>query len=227
MKDRIVLIFWLAAVVAITFVHEPVVLAALLLIVLISIGRSAPGIARRALAAVALVNLTVSIAFVLSAWLAGDAWLQFVLRLNLRVFLLALLTFWMIRHVDLARAAAPWPSLQFIVVLALGQIRTFSALLADYRMAFASRSPTRPPLRVRFDGAGRQAAAMMEKAESQAEDLTQGMRARGFFDDCQDARDYNRKNNREENCEDSRKDNCEDNREHNWPDANDRSRLND
>ncbi len=183
MKDRTVLACWLAAVVAITFVHDPGVLAGLLLIALAAQGGSAPMIALRALLAVALVNLTVSIAFVASAWLSGEDWMLFVLRLNLRVFLLALLTFWMIRHVDLARAVAPWSSLQFLVVLVIGQIRTFAALLTDYRMAFASRSPTRPPLRMRFGSAGRQAAAMMEKAERQADELNHGMRARGFFDD--------------------------------------------
>lgn len=183
MKDRTVLACWLAAVVAITFMHDPRVLAGLLLIALAAQGGSAPKIALRALVAVALVNLTVSMAFVVSAWLSGEEWVLFVLRLNLRVFLLALLTFWMIRHVDLARAAAPWSSLQFLVVLALGQIRAFTNLLADYRMAFASRSPTRPPLRMRFGSAGRQASAMLEKAERQSEELNQGMRARGFFDE--------------------------------------------
>jgi len=183
MRDRVVLACWLGAVVAITFVHDPVVLAGLLLIALAAQGGAAPKVALRALAAVALVNLTVSIAYVASSWLSGGDWMVFVLRLNLRVFLLALLTFWMIRHVDLVRAAAPWAPLQFLVVLVLGQIRTFAALLSDYRMAFVSRSPTRPPLRVRFSSAGRQAAAMMEKAERQAEELNHGMRARGFFDE--------------------------------------------
>lgn len=183
MRDRATLLCWLSAVVAITFVHDPRALAALLLIALGAQGASAPGIALRALVAVALVNVTVSIAFVASAWLSGADWMAFVLRLNLRVFLLALLTFWMIRHVDLARAAAPWPSLQFLVVLALGQIRAFTSLLADYRMAFSSRSPTRPSLRVRFGSAGRQASAVLEKAERQSEELNQGMRARGFFDE--------------------------------------------
>jgi cobalt/nickel transport system permease protein len=183
MKDRAILLCWLSAVVAVTFVHDPVALAGLLVIALVAQGAAAPKIALRALAAVALVNLTVSIAFVASAWLSGQDWMLFVLRLNLRVFLLALLTFWMIRYVDLVAAAAPWSSLRFLVVLTLGQIRTFTTLLSDYRMAFSSRSPTRPPLRVRFGSAGRQAAAMMEKAERQAEELNQGMRARGFFDD--------------------------------------------
>lgn len=183
MRDRAILVCWLSAVVAITFVHEPLVLAALLALALACMGARAPKIALRAMVAVALVNFTVSIAFVVSAWLAGDAWMAFLLRLNLRVLLLAVLTFWMIGQVDLARAAAPWRSLQFLIVLALGQIRSLAALLSDYRMAFASRSPTRPPLSVRFGSAGRQAAAMMDKAERQADELNQGMRARGFFDD--------------------------------------------
>lgn len=183
MRDRAILACWLTLIVAITFVHDPRFLAALLLLALAAQGAAAPKIACRALIAVALVNLTVSIAFVVSAWLSGEDWLAFVLRLNLRVFLLALLTFWMIRHVDLTRAVAPWPSLQFLVVLALGQIRSLASLMADYRLAFASRSPTRPPLRVRLGSTGRQTAAMMEKAERRADELIHGMRARGFFDD--------------------------------------------
>lgn len=181
-KDRAVLTGWLAAVVAITFVHDPWLLAALVVVVLAALGRAAPRIALRAAAAVALVNLTVSAAYVVSAWIAGGEWIAFVARLNLRVFLLAMLAFWMIRSVDLARAATPWPRLKFLVVLAIGQIRSLAQLLSDYRMAFASRSPTRPPLRVQFGSAGRQAAALMEKGERQAERLNQGMRARGFFD---------------------------------------------
>lgn len=189
MKDRAILGCWLAAVVTITFVHDPAVLAALLLLALALQGRSAPAVALRALAAVAIVNVTVSTAFVVSSLLSGEDWMLFVLRLNLRVLLLATLTFWMIRHVELTRAAAIWPSLQFLVVLALGQLRTFTTLLADYRMAFASRSPTRPPLGVRFGSAGRQVAAMMDKAERQADELNHGMRARGFFDERADTND--------------------------------------
>lgn len=182
-KDRMLLIGWLLAVIAITFIHEPLYLAALTALVLSLQGRAAPRIALRALAAVVFVNLAVSVAFVFSAWMNGEPWGVFVLRLNLRVFLLALITLWMVRRVDLVRAAAFSPSLQFLLVLVLGQIRTLGAMLVDYRLALTSRSATRPALNVRMRSAGSQVGAMMEKAERNADQLNQGMRARGFFDD--------------------------------------------
>lgn len=183
MKDRLLLTGWLLSVVVITLVQDPFFLAGLLLLLFAFMGASAPHAALRALAAVALVNISISLAYVISAWLAGEDWIAFVLRLNLRVLLLTLLAFAVIENVDLARASKPWPSLQFLVVLALGQIRKLNELLTDYRLAFLSRSPTRPSIKMRLGSVGSQAAAMMEKAERRAEELNHGMRARGFFDD--------------------------------------------
>jgi FlaA1/EpsC-like NDP-sugar epimerase len=183
MSDRLLLIAWLIAVVAATFLHDPVWLAALLAVALAAQGRRAPRVARRALVAVAFVNLAVSAGWIAWAVWNDAPWAALVLRLNLRVLLIAVLTFGMLQRVDLVRAVAPLPSLRFLLVLALGQIRVLERALADYRAAFASRSPTRPPLKLRFVGAGRQAAALLEKAERQSEELNQGMRARGFFDD--------------------------------------------
>ncbi|MGK7297495.1 MAG: hypothetical protein ACNS61_17015, partial [Candidatus Wenzhouxiangella sp. M2_3B_020] len=166
-----------------TLVHDPLVLGTALLAALALQGRAAASILRQALVAVVLVNATVSVAWVVAAVWHGEPWMTLVLRLNLRVLLIAVLTFTMVRHVDILEAVEFAPRLKFLVVLALGQVRMLSQLLAQYRDAFASRSPTRPRLRLRFASAGRQAAAMLEKAEMQADELNQGMRARGFFDD--------------------------------------------
>lgn len=183
MKDRLLLATWLIAVVAITFVHNPLWLTGLLMLALVLAGRDSLNIIKGALLAVALVNLAVSLGYVISAGLAGEPWALFVLRLNLRVILLTFLTLWLSRHLDLVRAVDFSPSLKFVVVLALGQIQAMKRLLVDYRQAFASRSPHKPTLRDRLASAGRQAGALLEKAEHQAGELNQGMRSRGFFDD--------------------------------------------
>jgi len=187
MTERMLLALWLVAVVAITLVHDPAWLAILLVLVLVLMqslhGRAAWKIAGRALAAVFIVNLAVSAAYIISARVSGEPWIVFVARLNLRVFLLALLALWLTRYIDLVRAVDRWPSLKFLVVVVLGQIRALGRMLADYRMAFVSRSPTRPSLRLRFGSAASQVAAALDKTERRAEDLNQGMRARGFFDD--------------------------------------------
>lgn len=187
MKDRTLLAFWLVAVVALGFVHDPAWLAALLALVLVSMlalhGGVAWKMAGRALAAVVLVNVTVSAAYAIWAWTAGESWTTFVLRLNLRVFLLALLALWLTRNIDLVRAVDRWPSIRFLVVIVLGQVRALRRMLGEHRMALVSRSPTRPSLKVRFASAASQVSVALEKTEGRAEALNQGMRARGFFDD--------------------------------------------
>lgn len=183
MTDRLLLIGWLVAVVAVTFLHDPAWLAGLLLATLALQGRQAPGVLRRALVAVVFVNVSVSVAWIAAALWHDQPWLNVVLRLNLRVLLIAVLTFAVLRRVDVVRAVEPLPALRFVTVLVLGQIGALSRMLADFRDAFASRSPTRPPLKIRFTHAGRQAAALVDKAERQCDELNQGMRARGFFDE--------------------------------------------
>jgi len=183
MKDRLLLSVWLVAVVGITFIHDPVWLSGLLLFALTLAGKTTSALLKRALIAIALVNIAVSAGFILSASLASEPWGLFVLRLNLRVLLLTFLTLWLARYLDLVRAVDFSRSLQFVVVLALGQIKTFQRLLSDYRQALRSRSPGRPDLKTRARSASRQAGALLEKAELQATEVNLGMRSRGFFDD--------------------------------------------
>jgi len=183
MSDRWLLAGWLTAVVGATFIHDPVWLSGLVAFVLAVQIRSAGRILARAMLAVAFVNLAVSLAWILQAAVQQQPWLELVLRLNLRVLLITVLTFSMVERVDLVRAVDFWPSLRFVVVLALGQLRVLDRLLEDYRAAYTSRSPTAPQLRLRFAASGRQAAALFDKAEQRSLELNQGMRARGFFDD--------------------------------------------
>ncbi|MFW6340578.1 MAG: hypothetical protein ACOC0Q_06890, partial [Wenzhouxiangella sp.] len=56
MKDRALLAIWLVAVVGITFIHDPLWLAGLLVVALALAGRASPALLKRALIAIALVN---------------------------------------------------------------------------------------------------------------------------------------------------------------------------
>ncbi len=183
MRDRLLLSMWMVAVVAITFIHDPLWLAVLLIVVLVLAGSDRLAILKGALIAIALVNVAVSAGYAISAGVSGEPWLDFVVRLNLRVLLLTVLTLWLSRHLDLVKAVDFSPSLKFVIVLTIGQIKTMQRLLIDYRQAFASRSPARPSLRDRMASSGRQTLALLDKAEHQATELNQGMRSRGFFDD--------------------------------------------
>ncbi|MCC5812145.1 MAG: hypothetical protein JJU06_17445 [Ectothiorhodospiraceae bacterium] len=179
--------FWLAAyllaVVAVSFLHEPLWLAIILLAVLLAAGRLAPRLLWRALLAVLLVNLMVSGGYVaLSLW-QGNPWALTVIRLNLRVLLLTVLTLWLAARIDLVRALSVGPASRFLAVVAINQILLMRRLVQDYRHAFRSRSVQPPRLRDHYRSAARQGVVLMDKAQAQAESLSQGMRSRGVFDD--------------------------------------------
>ncbi|PKL95560.1 MAG: hypothetical protein CVV18_05055 [Gammaproteobacteria bacterium HGW-Gammaproteobacteria-8] len=182
-QDRWLLLGWLAAVVFISQLHDPLLLGVLLLAVFVLHGPGLGAAFKRVLAAVALVNISISLGFAVTAALDERPWMDFVLRLNFRVLLLALLTLWVSRRLRLERALDFSSGLQFLVVLVQGQIQALLRLATDLRFGFASRNPTALGLGGRLNGAGRQAAALMEKAELHAESLTQGMQSRGFFDE--------------------------------------------
>jgi len=137
----------------------------------------------RAGLAVLFVNCALSAGYIVMASVKGQPWLSVVIRLNLRVLLLMVLTFWITPRIDFKRAMGFSPSLAFLVVLATSQIRRLSRIAADYRLAQRSRCPVRPRLRDRYRGAYRQATALLERSNARSTELVQGMESRGFFDD--------------------------------------------
>ena len=181
-RDRWLLLGWLISVVAITMLHDLGLLVPLMVGLLLMHGRQAGHALWRALAAVAVVNLAVSIGFVVVSIHEQRPWIEALLRLNLRVLSLALLTLWVIPRVRIERALQGLGGLPFLATLVQGQIRTLGRVVADCRMALDSRSALRLRWRDRMRGADRQLGAVLCKAELQSEALSQGMESRGYFD---------------------------------------------
>ena len=183
LSARLSVLLYLGAVVAVTFIHDPRILAVLLAALLLAAGREAPRLLKRALIAVAAVNIAVSTGYIGISWWRGEPWADFVLLLNLRVVVLTVLTLWAAQRIDWRRASDFSPSLRFLGTVTWGQALTLRRLAVDYRLAQRSRTAGRPGLRARYRGAATQGAALMEKASASAEELAQGMRSRGVFDD--------------------------------------------
>lgn len=183
MRDRLLLAVYLITVVAVTLIHHPAALGLLLTLALALTGPRAFTLLGRAAVAVLAVNVPLSGGYVLAAELAGGPWLMLILRLNLRVMLLTVLTLWITPRIDLRQAAGFSPSLRFLTVLVCSQIQRFGRLAADYRLAQRSRCPRPPGLRDRYRGAVRQTGALLERGNAGSTELVQGMQSRGFFDD--------------------------------------------
>jgi cobalt/nickel transport system permease protein len=168
------LLAYLAAVVAVTFIHESWFLAVLLALALAASGAVRWKIVQRAV----LAGLT----FNLALW-QGNFSAQYLLLVNMRVLLLLQLGFWFVARVNLIEACRFSPTLSFVVTLAAGQIEAFSRALRDFRLAFVSRHAAAPALTARARHAAAQAGHLLDKSVCMAAETALAMRSRGCFDD--------------------------------------------
>lgn len=181
MRDRALLLGYLAAVVTATLVHDPRVLGAGAVLVLLSAGRDLPRLLRRLLRATLPVVLAVSLGYVVAARDDLAAAGAVLLRLDLRVLLLVGLALRVLPAVNLQRALGFSDSLRFLLVLATSQVLAFGRLFADFRHALDARTPTRVgPLTALRHGAAT-AAWFVRRAEHDAAAMTQALDARGLF----------------------------------------------
>lgn len=182
-RDRVLLLLYLAAVLATTLVHDPVWLSAGLIGLLLLAGRQALHLLRRSVRVILAFNLAVSLGYLLLAHLRGFSPWDTLLLINLRVLVLTLLTFLFIARVNLFRALDFSPTLSWLLALAYSQALNFRRVHADFRLALTSRSPARPRLSDRYRASAAAAAWFMDKALATARESAQALRARGFFGD--------------------------------------------
>lgn len=180
--SRLALLAYALTMLAISFLHDPLALAALLGLALIASGRQRWRCLRRSLLAVLLFNLGVSLTYALVGWWQGKPVLAALLLINLRVLLSVYLGFWLVGRINLLAALARWPTLCLLATLALGQIRVYSRLLQDFRLAFVSRNLQPPRLADNARLAAAEGGTLMDKSLAAASESALAMRSRGAFD---------------------------------------------
>jgi cobalt/nickel transport system permease protein len=192
MKDRLLLLGYAVAVIAATAVHDPWWLAGGLLAVAALAGRQAPAIGWRALRAVVLFSLVVSVGYAAGAFFGQAVSVDYLIRVNIRVFLLIFLTFALAARIDFLRALNFSRGLTYLATLLLSQIITFRRLFEDLRLAAESRRLRRPRLRESYLQSAAAAVHLFDRAEHDAREIALAMRARGFFrpDPGDDARGH-------------------------------------
>lgn len=182
LSPRTWLALYAASLVAVTFIHLPAALAALLALAVAASGRQRWRLLKKTLFAVLAFNLTVSLGYVAIGLWRGQFDPGYLALANLRVLLMVFLGFWFVARVDVLAALAGCPTLQLVATLALGQIRTLERIVADFRLAFESRNIARPPLSARARHAAAQGIALMDKSVASATESTLAMKSRGAFD---------------------------------------------
>ncbi len=182
-RARALLLAYAIAVLLASALSAPTWLMAGVLAVLLLAGRQAPAILRRALLA------TLAFSAVVSATYAGHVWWltatlpwDWLLTINLRVLLMALLTFLFIARVNLFLALGFSRRLSFLLVLATSQALALRRTLADFRLALHSRTIRPAGLRARYRAAARATAWLLDRALANAHESAQALQARGWFE---------------------------------------------
>ncbi len=183
MSPRFWLFLYLGAVIAVSFVHIPWLLALGLALAVAFAGPSRWRLLRRAIFAILAFNLTVSLGYVALALWQGKFSADYLWLANLRVLLLVYLGFWFVARGDVLAALAGWPLARLLLTLAIGQIKVFERILRDFRLAFDSRNLARPRLLDRARHAAAQSRTLLDKSVASANESALAMRSRGAFDD--------------------------------------------
>lgn len=181
MKDRLMLLGYAIALVAATAIHDPWWLVAGLFVVAVLAGRQAPTIGWRALRAVLFFNLVISVGYAAGALFGQTVSLDYLILINIRVYLLTFLTFTLASKIDILLALRFSRSLTYLVTLVLSQIITFRRLFEDLRLAAESRRLRRLRLRERYLQSAAAAAHLFDRAEHDAREIALAMHSRGFF----------------------------------------------
>jgi len=180
MPERIKPLAYLAAIVAASWLHDPVWLASALAVTLALAGREAPRLLRRALVATAAFSGTVSLAYTGYVWWSLQRLpLDWLLAVNLRVLLMASITFLFIARTNLFLALGFSKRLSFLLVLAVSQSLVMQRTLADFRLALQSRSVRPANLLARYRAAAHAVAWLLDRVLANAHEAAQAMQSRG------------------------------------------------
>lgn len=176
------LIAYALAMVVISALTEPISLALAFCAVAWLGGRDTPALLRRALLATLAFSLTVSLSYAaLVAWQSGIIPWSWLLSTNLRVLVMALLSFVFIRRTNLFAALGFSRRLSFMLVLAVSQSLGLRRTLDDFRQAMQSRGLRRAGLRDRYRAAAHAAGWLLDRALANAHESAQALQSRGLF----------------------------------------------
>ncbi|MBU1699488.1 MAG: energy-coupling factor transporter transmembrane protein EcfT [Candidatus Eisenbacteria bacterium] len=183
MKDRITLAAYFCLVVLATAIHDLFYLAAMLACVYMLAFRRSIMIARKAALSIIIFNSVVTLSYIGISLLNNKISLYYICLINLRVFLITSMTFLLHERFSPFRAFAFSQTLLFLLTLSYSQINTFKKLAVDFHLALKSRSIRRLAIRDLYRHAATLGGFFLQKAVTQASEVSQAMRSRGFIND--------------------------------------------
>jgi cobalt/nickel transport system permease protein len=122
-------------------------------------------------------NIAVSIGYILMK----NDWVDYVVYINLKVFMLTFYVFWFFEKIDIVRFFSFNKDLSYLLTITLSQIYSYKKTYVDFRDAFRARVVN---LRDKEkDFIFNTFNFFLKKAMRDAKERSLAMKARGFFDE--------------------------------------------
>ena len=177
---RVRRVLFLTLFFTILLVHESRWLMAMIPVMWLVSWRDFMRLNRRVFKAFVLFNLGVSAGYLAVAWWQGIEPWDYLLYINLKVYLLTYFVFWFFSRVDVVAFFAFSRELGYLLTITLSQIVSYRKAFEDFRLAWRARQAT--PLRSREKAfIGRTFGHFYHKALRESRERALAMKARGFF----------------------------------------------
>jgi len=183
MKDRIILAVYIIFVLLLTSIHEIELFIYFLTILFLISYRDLFKLVKKTFLSIFLFNSVVSISYILISILQKQDWLEYITLLNIRVFSLTYLTFFVFSKINLFKALSFSKTLTYILTLSYSQILSFKRSYTDFKFALKSRTIEKPKLRTMYNHISALFYHFFNKSLKNSEDIAQAMKSRGFFND--------------------------------------------
>jgi len=184
MKDKITFVLYLISIFTISCIHNYFLLLGLIIVLFfISIPKTLK-ILKKTLISIILFNSFISITYMIKSLLENNQnWLETIVLINLRVFLLTYLTFYVLNHINLFKVFSFSKDFMYLITLAYSQILTFKKSFIDFKISLQSRTIEKPTFINLYNSISFLFLSFFNKSLKNSENISQAMRSRGFFND--------------------------------------------
>jgi len=135
----------------------------------------------RVIKSIIFFNLGVSVGYIIVSYTKGISPIEFLLYINLKVYMLTYFVFYFFSKVDIVEFFAFSKELSYLLMISLSQIISYKKSFEEFRLAYKARVVKK--LRQREKGFTTTVFEFfLKKALSDSKERTLAMKARGFFD---------------------------------------------
>ena len=183
MKDRFILALYLLSIILLTSIHNIGFIGAFLGGLLLLSFRDTLKLLKKTVLSIILFNSVVSISYIIFSIIKGQSWLDYIVLLNLRVFTITYLTFFVLSSINLFKALSFSKTLTYLLVLSYSQILNYKRSYLDFKLALKSRTIEKLDIKTIYRYISSVFYYFFNKSLKNSEEISQAMKSRGFFND--------------------------------------------